>query len=252
MATRAERAASFGAVAADYDRLRPSPAPAALDWLVPAGCEVAVDLAAGTGLLTRALVPRVGRVIAVEPDDRMRAVLASRSPEVEALNGTSEAIPLRDASVDALFVSSAWHWFDHARAIPEIARVLTDGGRLGVLWTSRDREVEWVRNLDRLPNEPQWDETAGEKVRHDRATTLPAGDPFEHIEGTSFGYTRAMSPEEIVELSTTYSALITASPEDREAVITRTRRTLDEMFPGETVIEFPIRSWCYRADRTVR
>jgi ubiquinone/menaquinone biosynthesis C-methylase UbiE len=69
------RATSFGRVADDYDRLRPGPPDEALDWLVPLTCEVVVDLAAGTGLFTRALQARVPPVIAVEPDDRMRAVL---------------------------------------------------------------------------------------------------------------------------------------------------------------------------------
>ena len=66
---------SFGAIADDYNRFRPGPAPDAVDWLLPAGCQVAVDLAAGTGLLTRALASRVPRVVAVEPDERMAAVL---------------------------------------------------------------------------------------------------------------------------------------------------------------------------------
>lgn len=252
MATRAERASSFGSIAAEYDRLRPSPAPDAVDWLVPRPCEVAVDLAAGTGLLTRELVSRADHVIAVEPDDRMREVLAARTPDVEVVKGAGEAIPLPDASVDALFVASAWHWLDTERAIPEIARVLKDGGRLGVLWTSRDRTVDWVRNLDRLPNEPQWDLVKGEDIKRWREASLPSGDPFQHIDRTHFGYSRSMSPEEIVELSTTYSALITATPEDRAAVVARTRETLAAEFPGATTIEFPIRSWCFRADRMAR
>jgi predicted RNA methylase len=110
VATRQERARSFGTIAADYDRLRPTPPAAALDWIVPDNCEVALDLAAGTGLFSRALVGHgVPRVIAVEPDPKMRAVLSERTPDVEALDGTAEAIPLPDSSVDAVFASSAWH-----------------------------------------------------------------------------------------------------------------------------------------------
>ena len=134
-----EMAGSFGRVAETYDRVRPGPAPAAVDWLVPAGCGAAVDLAAGTGLFTRALLGRVPEITAVEPDGRMRAVLAVRTEGVRVLDGRGEVIPLPDASVDGVFVSTAWHWFDPALAIPEIARVLRDGGRLGIIWTSRDR-----------------------------------------------------------------------------------------------------------------
>ena len=142
---------SFGSIAEDYDGLRPQPLWQAVDWLVPPGCEVAVDVGAGTGLFTRALVDRAAQVIAVEPDARMRTVLTARSPGVRVVEGRGESIPLPDASADAVFVSSAWHWMDGERATPEIGRVLRDGGRFGLIWTSRDREVDWVRNLDRLP-----------------------------------------------------------------------------------------------------
>ena len=145
-----DRAGSSGRVAEAYDRVRPGPAPAAVDWLIPAGCGAAVDLAAGTGLFTRALLGRVPDITAVEPDGRMRAVLAQRTGGVRVLGGRGEAIPLPDASADGVFVSTAWHWLDPALAIPEIARVLRDGGRLGVIWTSRDRAEDWVAELDLL------------------------------------------------------------------------------------------------------
>jgi ubiquinone/menaquinone biosynthesis C-methylase UbiE len=145
-----DMAGSFGTVAETYDRVRPGPAPAAVDWLVPAGCGAAADLAAGTGLFTRALLGRVPEITAVEPDARMRAVLAERTEGVRVLDGRGELIPLPDASVDGVFVSTAWHWFDQALAMPEIARVLRDGGRLGVIWTSRDRADDWVAELDLL------------------------------------------------------------------------------------------------------
>jgi SAM-dependent methyltransferase len=135
---------SFGAVARDYDRLRPSPPPEAVDWLLPARRDVVVDLAAGTGLLTRALSGKAGHVIAIEPDERMRSVLQARSPGVEVLAGRGEAIPLPDARADAVFVSSAWHWMDPEVAVPEISRVLRDGGRFGVIWTGREPRIEWL------------------------------------------------------------------------------------------------------------
>ena len=97
MAAGEARATSFGQVADDYDRVRPGPPDEALDWLVPQNCQLAVDVAAGTGLFTRALQRRAPQVIAVEPDDRMRAVLAARSPGVRAVAGRGEAIPVPDA-----------------------------------------------------------------------------------------------------------------------------------------------------------
>src|SRR5215471_11589091 len=95
-----ERATSFGSVAESYDRVRPGPPGEAVDWLVPAGCRVAVDLAAGTGLFTRALLGRVPRVVAVDPDQRMREVLARRSPGVDVRDGRGEAMPLPDGEAD--------------------------------------------------------------------------------------------------------------------------------------------------------
>jgi ubiquinone/menaquinone biosynthesis C-methylase UbiE len=124
---RESRRLSFGSVAADYDRYRPAPPPQALDWLIPPDATAVLDLAAGTGTVTRLLIGRAARVVAVEPDERMRAVLAARCPEAEVLEGRGEDIPLPDASVDAVAIASAWHWLDPDRAVPEIVRVLRPG-----------------------------------------------------------------------------------------------------------------------------
>jgi SAM-dependent methyltransferase len=255
MATRAERAQSFGAIASDYDRLRPAPAEAAVDWLVPEGCQVAVDVAAGTGLLTRALTGRVPRVVAVEPDERMRAVLQARSKDVEVLPGRGEAIPLPDASADAVFVSSAWHWMDPPLALAEITRVLRDGGRFGLIWTCRDREVGWLRDLSRRrgPRTPPPDEQAdGSPGRRPREVDLPASTALAWAERASFSYTRMMTVADFVALQATYSGVITAAPADRAAELCRARAALEERFPGAVEVAVPIRSECWRAERTSR
>jgi SAM-dependent methyltransferase len=255
MASRAERAQSFGAIAGDYDRLRPPPAEAAVDWLVPDGCQVAVDLGAGTGLLTRALARRVPHVVAVEPDERMRAVLQARSPGVEVLAGRGEAIPLPDASADGVFISSAWHWMDPELALAEITRVLRDGGRFGLIWTSRDREVGWLRDLgrrrgpDTAPPDEQADWAPG---RRPRQVDLPARVPLVHAQRTSFSYTRMMTVTDFVGLQGTYSGVITASAADRAAELARARVALEERFPGAVEIAVPMRSECWRADRASR
>jgi SAM-dependent methyltransferase len=253
MATRAHRANSFGAVAEDYDRLRPTPAEAGVDWLVPAGCELAVDLAAGTGLLTRMLATRVPEVIAVEPDDRMRAVLSARSPGVRALAGYGEAIPLDDASVDAVFVSSAWHWMDEARAVPEIARVLRPGGRFGVIWTTRDRTADsaWMYDLEafRRPGEvrDQRQDTPRRMSHH--AVTLPDDGSFGELATASFNYTAPIAVDDLVDLLGTYSAVITASEAERQHWLDRARAIIAREAPDQDTVDVPIRSWCWRADR---
>ena len=122
-----ELAQSFGNVAELYDRVRPAYSQALLDRAqevleLDPGARV-LDLAAGTGRLTRELARRFGEVVAVEPDERMRAVHGG------ALAGSAEAIPLGDGSVDAAFVGEAFHWFDPAAAIPELVRVSATGRR---------------------------------------------------------------------------------------------------------------------------
>jgi SAM-dependent methyltransferase len=260
MASRAERAMSFGAIADDYDRLRPGPPDAALDWLLPAGARAVVDVGAGTGLLTRALARRVARVVAVEPDDRMRAVLRSRSPGVEVIAGRGEALPLPDASADGAFVSSAWHWLDPGLAVPEISRVLRDGGRLGVLWTSPDRQASWLRDL-RPPgggagyggadNGGDGGSGSGSGRRPNRVV-LPDGSPLRDVATQVFRFSRAMAAGRLVELLGTYSSLITAGAQDRDAVLGYAAQALAERFPGAREIDVPMVSWCWRADRTSR
>jgi SAM-dependent methyltransferase len=258
-----ERATSFGNVAESYDKVRPEPPAQALDWLVPAGCEIAVDLAAGTGLFTRALLGRAAQVVAVEPDERMRAVLALRSPQVRVLAGWGEDMPLPDACADAVFVSTAWHWLDPARAVPEIGRVLRPGGRLGVIWTSRDRSEDWVAELDllRLPgisrpdNDPDRPRTTAQvRARLDRehSVTLPAGSAFQNVASASFRFMRTITVDAVVEWLATNSRFITASAADRATGLARCRAALLDRTGGAEVVQMPMRSWCWRAERLDR
>lgn len=252
-----QNATSFGSLAASYDRVRPGPAPDAVDWLLPADCAVAVDLAAGTGLFTRALEGRVGQVIAVEPDERMREVLATRSPRVRVLGGAAEQIPLPDGCADAVLVSHAWHWFDPRRAAAEIARVLKDGGRLGVLWTSRDRGEDWVADLDvvRSPREPRTDDEAMERQSRQHSVAIPDGAPFATGQSASFGFMRTISVQDTLDWLATASQVITADPKEREAGLARSRAALESRAfrsGGMDMVRMPMRSWCWRSDRQAR
>jgi ubiquinone/menaquinone biosynthesis C-methylase UbiE len=138
----------------DYERGRPSYPAEAIEFLVQklgVGRGVRVlDLAAGTGKLTRQLVPTGAELIAVEPVAGMRRKLVEALPAVEALAGTAEALPLSDASVDFVFCGQAFHWFDGDRALAEIHRVLRPGGGLALVWNVRDETVEWERRLTEL------------------------------------------------------------------------------------------------------
>jgi ubiquinone/menaquinone biosynthesis C-methylase UbiE len=150
-------ATALGDAARNYERGRPGYAPDAVEALIRSlGLEqrsAVVDLAAGTGKLTRELTRRFDRVTAIEPLAEMRTHLAQSAPAADALAGTAERLPLPDASVDAIFVAQAFHWFDGRRALDEMARVLRPGGGIGLLWNTTPwerREGAWFAQLDDL------------------------------------------------------------------------------------------------------
>ncbi|MCP9489214.1 MAG: class I SAM-dependent methyltransferase [Solirubrobacteraceae bacterium MAG38_C4-C5] len=152
------RAASGFAAADAYQRGRPSYPKEAIDRLLGAlqlsESSRVLDLAAGTGQVGRALRGRVGVVTAVEPAAAMRAELAGDlPPEVVALEGTAEAIPLPNGAVQGVVVGEAFHWFDVPRAAREIARVLTDDGGTALLWnvpTWTTADTPWLEDFRRI------------------------------------------------------------------------------------------------------
>jgi ubiquinone/menaquinone biosynthesis C-methylase UbiE len=147
-------ARSFDSVAELYERTRPSYPSDAVAWLVETlrldGRSVVLDLGAGTGKLSRELVPFVGRVIAVEPGPAMLGQLERAVPEAEPVLGAAEAIPLPDGAVDAVTCGQSFHWFRPDEALPEIRRVLRRGGGLGLIWNLRDYDDDVQREVTAL------------------------------------------------------------------------------------------------------
>ena len=249
MADREARRLSFGSVAADYDRYRPSPPPQALDWLIPPGATAVLDLAAGTGAVTREIMarnPRPSRVVAVEPDERMRAVLAAGCAGAEVLDGQGEDIPLPDASVDAVLISAAWHWLDPERAVPEITRVLRVGGTLGVMWTSRDDRVPWVAEFNALARESREADRPREGRRR-REVAFPPGTLMSPPEERRVTFSLPMTSEQLAGLLGTYSGVITLDPEQRADFARRVRTFLDRQ-PWDQV-DLPMICRCLRSTR---
>ena len=150
---REEARLGFGTAraAAAYERGRPGyPAEAVAELVrllgIAPGATV-LDLAAGSGKLTRRLFPAGAELLAVEPSAAMRERLAAAAPGARVLEGTAEAIPLPDGALDAVTVGQAFHWFDGSRALAELHRVLRPGGRVGLIWNVRDESVPWMARI---------------------------------------------------------------------------------------------------------
>lgn len=145
-----------------YVAARPSYHPAAIDALVEHfGTADWVEVGAGTGKATTALVERGVDVTAIEPVAAMRAKLAEALPTVTVLEGTSEAMPIDDDSAAVVLASQSMHWFDHGPALDEIARVLRPGGSLVTLWNVRDQREPWVQEYTKISDRhagdtPRW------------------------------------------------------------------------------------------------
>jgi SAM-dependent methyltransferase len=238
-ADKAVRARSFGAAADIYERSRPGYPDAAVDWLLPAGARTVLDLGAGTGKLTRSLAARGLEVVAVEPVAEMRANLAAALPEVRALEGTAEAIPLEDDSVDAITVAQAWHWVDPERAIAEAARVLRPGGTLGLIWNRRDERVDWVARLGEVMG------TGGaELIAMDE---VGIGPPFGPTETFVTDWARPMDVDLLVEMAASRSYVITATARRRAEILDGVRRLVEADPHLGAEFDFPYRTFCFRA-----
>jgi SAM-dependent methyltransferase len=217
-------AQSFGAAATDYERVRPEWPPAAVDKAASlldlrSEAEV-VDLAAGTGKLTRLLAARFDRVVAVEPDERMRALLPS-----ESVAGTAERIPLPDSFADAVFVGDAFHWFDALAALAEIARVLRPRGGLVLLWNDWwETEPPIPEAATELLREPF--ERSGRCFQADVQAWRGAlqGSPFEPPREERIAGETTRSAEELATLYCSTSSIASLDPAEREEL---RRRLLD-------------------------
>jgi len=232
---------SFGQAAEVYERARPTYPIEAARWLVPEGAKTVLDLGAGTGKFTRSLVELGPDVIAVEPDERMRATLAAALPEVTALAGTAEHLPVADSSVDAITVAQAWHWVDPALAVPEAARALRPGGTLGLVWNLRDERVDWVRELG----------IAMHRSEAERFTegAITIGDPFGETEYFEVGWSRETDLDGVLELVASRSYFITADDAGKREITDGVRALLAEHrdLRGKTTFELPYVTRCFRA-----
>lgn len=246
----------FEGAAREYERARPSYPAVAVDYLceiLPIGPTTRVmDLAAGTGKLTRLLVPRAGDVLAVEPVEAMRQALQDAVPGAEVVPGTAEAIPVADGAVDAVTVAQAFHWFDAGLALAEIARVLRPGGGLGLMWNVRDESIDWVRQFTEITVR----HSGGVPYRRDYTfdrwqREFASSRQFTSLAARRFRYEQSVDIDLVVERAASISFVAALPAHDRSVCLAEVR-TMLETHPelaGRPTFPFPYETdvyWCHR------
>jgi SAM-dependent methyltransferase len=210
---------SFGVAAGAYDRGRPDWPGEVLDALPLEASATVVDLGAGTGKLTRLLAGRYARVIAVEPDDAMRALIGVGEP----VAGTAESIPLPDSSADGVFAADAFHWFEAEAALAEIARILKPGGVLALLW-NRFEPKDYV-----LPDSvmPEAKRPASQFFSSGEWRLAFDGAPFGPLREVSIAQERSVTRAQLLEYFGSVSPVTSLPTEERGRALARIAAALD-------------------------
>jgi SAM-dependent methyltransferase len=241
-AQASSRATSFGQQAGAYDRGRPEYPVEAVEWMLgPAGSDV-LDVGAGTGKLSRAILATGRTVTAVDPDAAMLAELTAREPSVRTAVGYAEQLPLPDASADAVVFGQAWHWVEPGAASREADGVLRSGGVLGLIWNIRDTSEPWVAELAGL-----MEASAAETLLLGEGPRV--GAPFDGLETRAFGWTRTLSGEQLAQLAMSRSTMIAASPGERAAVLAEINELAGRVSDGHGMLRMPYVTHAYRAAR---
>lgn len=246
-------ARGFDGSAEQYERFRPGYPADAIGWLV-AACRIGptarvCDLGAGTGKVARLLTPTGADVVAVEPLDGMVRVLRRELPDVPAVTGVAEAIPLADGSCTAVTAGQALHWFDLDRALPELHRVLEPGGRVGLLWNGWDDRVPWVRDVRDIVAEAgaseQWLKGhLDDRWLHD---AFGASARFGALTQRTFHTEVEADPASVVERIATTSHIAMKADDERAEVLASVRRAVEAGADGGATLRFPYRVdayWC--------
>lgn len=254
MAVHEVAAEGFGKEAQSYERVRPSYPDEAVAWLA-GNLEIApgrtvIDVAAGTGKLTRLLVPFGANVFAAEPVDGMRRGFVTAVPDVPIVAAVAEALPVSEESIDAITVAQAFHWFDSNRAFEEFGRALRPGGRVGLIWNVRDRSSDWVNEvwaiMDRVEKRAPWRD-------HEnwRASELGDRPGFGPLHNEVFRHEQVISPQGVVERIASVSHVAVLAPAERERVLDEVRAVLTGHpdAQGRAKLRIPYRVdayWCGR------
>lgn len=229
------RGRKFGTVAEQYDQFRPAPPDEAASIAGDVRGWRVLDAGAGTGKLTRFLLGLGASVSVIEPDPHMLTVLVRQSPEVAVLVGSAESVPAEDATFDAVFSSSAWHWFAQPEATNEFARLIRDNGTLHVWWNGYSRDVPWMKEITELRERP------GDKGRRPRgwSAELDSHGPFVDAQNFQLDWTWPRTIDQVVGSFSTYSGAIIQDASARAEIERTVRARLFEIF-GDGPIELPM------------
>jgi SAM-dependent methyltransferase len=252
--TSDERKLSFGAAAGAYAASRPGYPVEAVRWLLDAAdgsVTTVADVGAGTGALTRTLVDLVDDVRAFEPDEGMVAELQRALPDVTTHVSYAESLPLGDAEVDAVVVAQAWHWFDHAAAAAEFARVVRPGGVVGLVWNIRNTRVDWMGDLqDIIGGEDSMPRVATESTQQMEALERDTTDEIDAflpgVERASFEHAVTMTPEQVVALTATFSYVRLSPRAEQIYAAVRELLATHPQTAGRSTVEFPYITATYR------
>jgi ubiquinone/menaquinone biosynthesis C-methylase UbiE len=243
----------FETGAAAYERGRPDYPPEVAGWLTGTlglgPGKTVLDLGAGTGKFTRDLVATGATVIAVEPVDGMRDKLIAALPDVRALNGTAETIPLPDAALDAIVCAQAFHWFASEAALAEMSRVLKPGGRFGLIWNMRDESNPWVAAITEIIVPYEGDAPRAYKGTWKSAFPVPTLSPLEQ---QRFTYGHTGSPEDVIVNRTLSTSFIAKLPDAERDTVAKRLRELIATHPnlaGEGEVTYPYVTEAYAATR---
>ena len=237
-------ARSFGGVADSYDRGRPSYPVDAVKWLVGAEPCSVLELGAGTGKLTEVLVGLGHDVFATDPDDAMLDILSGKLPDVRATSGTAEQIPTGDSLYDVVVVGQAFHWFDHAKALAEIGRVLRTDGRLAVVQNERDERIPWVRKLGKLIGKQTG---LTEEGGFDPTSILDDSGFFSAVEAQTFRHWQVVDRHSIQDLVQSRSNIATLEPEAQEQKRREVLAFYDDYGRGMDGMQLPYNCRAWRA-----
>lgn len=244
----AARAKSFGAVAAAYDLGRPTFPVEALIWILGAGRGLQVlDLGAGTGKLAAVAAELGHDVIAVDPSQEMLEV-CRRRPGIDTMVGAAESIPLAHGSVDAVIVGQAFHWFDHARALPEIARVLRPNGVLGLLWNNADTVVPWVRRIWQvMQGDAHLGEHSGGTDRFDPVPIIDQSNLFTLLESARFRHWHDLNRQGLRQLAQSHSRVAVLKDTRRDQVLDQIDLIYEHTARPPEALRMPYFTDCFRA-----